>query len=389
MQRSWVMAAIVASGLLAQTPPPEPTPAPAATPAPAQTPAQPPVPEPKPADVKPEPPPAPKPEPPAAPKAEEAKVADSKPFDQLRPTQRKLAYTLHRAALSAHELGYYRSHPKVMEVREALEDLVAVKADLPEKAKAAIPAVEGYLDKLRANHGLYDADGKKTLLEATWKDLQAAARAAAKFGAKGLEGRLLKLKGLLLDAKVDAVAPGWAEPEPAKGKKAKAAKGPKAPEGFANQKAITALWVKRAQAWIENTTQEVEVKGEKKTRRLPDPAQTKALNDLLTWLDKDDLDLLRDPAFGWLDLRFLGATPGATLLAKAGAISASKAPEGAAAAPGLLPTFEPVVGDSKFTKGEEKRGVLVEVKQGAPAATLAAQMAAFEKLGRSRELDAK
>lgn len=381
MQRSWVMAAIVASGLLAQTPPPEPTPAPAPTQAP----------EPKPADVKPEPPPAPKAEEVKAEptKAEPVKAVESKPFDQLRPTQRKLAYTLHRAALSAHELGYYRSHPRVMEVREALEDLVAAKVDLPEKAKAAIPAVESYLDKLRTNHGLYDAEGKKILLEATWKDLQAAARGAAKFGAKGLEARLLKLKGLLLDAKVDAAAPGWAEPEPAKGKKAKAAKGPKAPEGFANQKAITALWVKRAQAWIENTTQEVEVKGEKKARRLPDPVQTKALNDLLAWLDKDDLDLLRDPAFGWLDLRFLGATPGATLLAKAGAISASKAPEGAAAAPALLPTFEPVVGDSKFAKGEEKRGVLVEVKQGAPAASLSAQMAAFEKLGRSRELDAK
>lgn len=374
MQRSWVMAVIVASGLLAQTPPPEPPPAPTQAPAPTQEPAQ----EPKPAEVKPEPPPAPK--------AEEVKAAEPKAFDQLRPTQRKLAYTLHRAALSAHELGYYRSHPKVMEVRETLEELVAVKTDLPEKAKAALPAVEAYLEKLRANHGLYDAEGKKLLLETTWKDLQAATRAAAKFAPKGLEAKVLKLKGLLLDAKVDAAPPTWAEPEPAKGKKAKAAK---APEGFANQKAITALWVKRAQAWIENTPQEVEIKGEKKTRRLPDPAQTKALNDLLTWLDKDDLDLLRDPAFGWLDLRHLGAAPGAELMAKAGAISASKAPEGPAAAPALLPTFEPVVGDSKFAKGEEKRTVLVEVKQGAPAATLTAQMAAFEKLGRSRELDAK
>jgi hypothetical protein len=377
MQRSWVMAVIVASGLLAQTPPPEPPPAPTQAPAPAQPPAE----EPKPAEVKPEPAPAPK--------VDEVKVAESKPFDQLRPTQRKLAYTLHRAALAAHELGYYRSHPKVMEVREALEELVAVKTDLPEKAKAALPAVEAYLEKLRTNHGLYDAEGKKTLLEATWKDLQAATRAGAKFAPKGLEARVLKVKGLLLDAKVDAAAPTWAEPEPAKGKKAKAAKGPKAPDGFANQKAITALWVKRAQAWIENTPQEVEVKGEKKTRRLPDPVQTKALNDLLAWFDKDDLDLLRDPAFGWLDLRRLGATPGAELMAKAGAISASKAPEGPAAAPALLPTFEPVVGDSKFSKGEEKRTVLVDVKQGAPAATLTAQMVAFEKLGRSRELDAK
>ena len=374
MQRSWVIAILMASGLLAQTPPPEPPPAP--------VPVQAPAPEPKPAEVK--------PEPAAAPVVEAPKTVEAKPFDQLRPTQRKLAYTLHRAALSAHELGLYRSHPRALEVRDALETLAYAKHDIPEKAQGALPRVDAYLAKFRANHGLYDADGKKLVLEGTWKDLQTAARAAGKTGPKGLEPRLLKLKGLLFDAKVDATAPSWAEPEaPAKGKKAKAVKGPKAPEGFSNQKAITALWVKRAQAWIENTAQEVEIKGEKKTRRGPDPVQTKALNDLLAWFDKDDLDLLRDPAFGWLDLRRLGATPGLTLLAKAGDIAASKAPEGAAGELTLLPVFEPVLGESKFNKGEEKRTVLAEVKQGAPAASLAEQMAAFEKQGRSRELEVK
>jgi hypothetical protein len=320
----------------------------------------------------------------------EAKAPESKSFDQLRPTQRKLAYTLNRAALSAHELGYYRSHPRAIEVREALETLVKAKLDIPEKAQTALPAAEAYLLKLRANHGLYDADGKKILLEGTWKDLRTAARAAAKTGPKGLEPRLLKLKGLLYDPKVDATAPTWAEPEaPAKGKKAKAMKGPKAPEGFAAQKAVTALWVKRAQAWIENTPQEVEVKGEKKTRRLPEPVQTKALNDLFTWLDKDDLDLLRDPGFGWLDLRRLGAVPGAGLLAKAADIAASKAPEGAAGELTLLPTLEPVMGESKFIKGDEKRAILAEVKQGAPAANLMEQSVVLEKLARSRDYDTK
>jgi len=377
MQRRWAMALILASGLLAQTPPAEPPPAPAQVPAP----------EAKPAELKPEPPAAPKPE---EAKPAEVQVPVAKPFDQLRPTQRKLAYTLHRAALAAHELGTYRSHPRAIEVRETLRALVNAKLDIPEKASTILPAAEAYLGKLRANHGLYDADGKKLLLEGTWKDLQAAARAAAKTGPKGLEPRLVKIKGLLLDPKVDAAAPSWAEPEaPAKGRKAKAAKGPKAPEGFSEQKAITALWVKRAQAWIENTPQEVEIKGEKKTRRLPDAVQTKALNDLAAWLDKDDLDLLRDPGFGWLDLRHLGPTPGATLLTKAADIAAAKAPEGAAVELALLPAFEPVVGDSKFGKGEEKRLVLVEVKQGPAPATAADQFATFEKLGRSRDLDVK
>ena len=211
---------------------------------------------------------------------------------------------------------------------------------------------------------------------------------AAKTGPKGLEPRLLKLRGLLFDAKVDATAPSWAEPEAPvkKGKKAKAVKGPKAPEGFGEQKAVTALWVKRAQAWIENTPQEVDIKGEKKSRRLPDPVQTKALNDLLAWFDKDDLDLLRDPGFGWLDLRRLAGTG---LLAKAGDIAAAKAPEGPAGELALMPTLEPVIGDSKFAKGEEKRTILVEVKQGAPAANAAEQFATFEKLSRSRELEVK
>lgn len=360
MPRTWVLAVITGSGLLAQAPPPAPPPVPVQTSAT----------EPKPAEAKP-------PVPPPA-------------FEQLRPSQRKLAYMLHRAALSAHELGYYRSHPKAIDARETLESLVKAKAELPEKAQAVLPAAEAYLAKVRANHGLYDAEGKKILLEGAWKDLQAAARAAAKTGAKGLEPRLLKLKGLLFDAKVDAAAPSWAAPEaPAKGKKAKTAKGPKAPEGFANQKAMTALWVKRAQAWIENTPQETEVKGEKKVRRMADPAQTKALNALLIWLENEDLDLLRDPAFGWLDLRRLGAMPGAGLLAHANDIATSKAPEGPVGELALMPTFEPVLGDSRFSKGEEKRAVLADVKQGPAPASLAEQMTVFEKLARSREIDAK
>lgn len=319
-----------------------------------------------------------------------ATTPEPKAFEQLRPTKRKLAYTMYRAALSAHELGYYRSHPRVIEVREVLETLVKARLDIPEKSAAALPAVEAYLSKLRANQGLYDADGKKLLLAGTWKDLQRAARAAAKTGPKGLEPRLLKLKGLLFDPRVDAIAPSWAEPEaPAKGKRAKAVKGPKEPEGFSAQKAITVLWVKRAQAWIENTPQEVEVKGVKKTRRLPNPTQTKALDALLAWFAKDDLELLRDPAFGWLDLRRLGVVPGAGLLTRAADIAASRPPEGPAGVMVLLPTLEPVLGESKFNKGDEKRTVLVDVKQGAPAANLTEQSVVFEKLARSRDYEAK
>ena len=364
MQRRWVMTWILATGLLAQAPSPEPPPVPVAQ--------------------------APKAEPPPTPAPEAIKPPEAKAFEQLRPTQRKLAYTLHRMALSAEELGYYRSHPKAVEVRSTLGELLAAKPVLPEKASVSLPAVEAYLAQLRANHGLYGATGAKLLLGSTWKDLQVSARAAAKVGHLGLEPRLLKLKGLLFDANVDAAAPSWAEPEaPAKGKKAKAVRVPSSPEGFAEQKAITSLWVKRAQAWVENTPQEVEVNGEKKSRRLPDPIQTKALSDLLAWLDKEDLALLRDPAFGWLDLRRLGTVPGAGLLARAADLMAGKAPEGAPGELALLPALEPVLGDSKFAQGEEKRTVLVEVKQGPAPATLDEQSTRFERLGRSRELEVK
>ena len=365
MQRSWVMATLVASGLLAQTPPTEP----ALAPAPVQ------APEAKPAA-------------PAPPKLEDLKPIPAHGVDlfgQLRPSQRKLRYHLHRAALSAHELGFFRSHPRSLEVREALQDLLKAKPVIPEKAQAALPAVESYLVKLRANHGLYDSTGTKLLLEGSWKDLQQAAQGAAKGGTKGLESRLAKLKGLLLDPKVDATAPSWALPEvPAKGKKAKAPKAPKAPEGFTEQKAILALWLKRSQAWVDNTRREVEVKGEKKTRSLPDPAQTKALQDLLTWLEKDDLDLLRDPAFAWLDLGRLGVE-GDNLLAQAPAIAASKAPEGAPAELHVLASLEPVMGEAKLAKGEEKRSVLTEVKLGPVPATPADMWATFEAQARSRE----
>ncbi len=391
MQRSWITAFIVASGLLAQTPPPEPPPAPAPA-AQAQ--------EPKPAEPQPQEPKAPE----AKPATPEAPKAEAKPFDQWRPTQRKFAYTLERAILAGHELGYYRSHPQAVEVRDALETLVGLKSALPEKAQAGVAPAQAYLDKVYANHGLYDADGKKLLMEGSWKGLQATARAAAKAGArtgvpaaKGLEARLARQRRLLFDPKVDAAAPTWAEPEaPAKGKKARRASGPPAPEGFAAQKAVTAWWVRQALHYVPDTPQEVDVKGVKKRRLLPDPAQAKPLADLAAWLEREDLDVLRDPGMGWLDLRRLAALPdadqgrlGLALLAKAGDIAASKAPEGAAGALPMVPVLQPVMGESKFSKGDEKRAILADVKLLPPAATLDEQMAAFEKQARSRELEAK
>lgn len=376
MKRTWITLALAAGMLTAQdAPKPEPKPEPVPAP---QAPA----------------PQAPAPEPPPAAQAApaEAPAPADTPFEKLRPTQRKLAFMLHRAALAGHELAYFQSHPKAPEVRSALEALVAVKADLPEKAAGILPAVEAYLGKLYAAHGLYTAEGTKLLLEGSFKDLQKAAQAASRLkggkAVKGLESRFAKVKGLLFDAKVDAAAPGWAEPEaPKKGKKA--AKGPKAPEGFAAQKQVAIFWLKRAVPYLPNTRQEVEVKGEKKSRLAPDPALVKGVNDLVSFLEQEDLAVLRSPAFGHFDLRRLGSEPGRTgqgLLAAAPKVAAGTAPEGPAGELKLLARLVPVMGESKFSKGDEKRAVLGEVKLEAPAATLADQMVEAAKLGRSKEL---
>ncbi len=374
MMRPWITLALAAGLMTAQeTPKPEPQPAtppaPASAPA-AATPAQ-------------------------APAVAETPVPATAPFDQWRPSQRKLAFMLTRAALAGHELGYFQSHPKAGDVRGALEALLAVKADLPEKAATALPAAEAYLGKVYVAHGLYAADGTKLLMEGTFKDLQKAAQAAGKLkggkAVKGLEGKFAKLKGLMFDAKVEPTAPSWAEPEaPKKGKKK--AKGPKAPEGFAAQKQVAIFWLKRAIPYIPNTRQELEVKGEKKSRLAADPAQVKAVNDLMAFLEQEDLAILRSPALAHFDLRRLGAEPGRTgqgLLEAATKVAAGTAPDGPAGELKLLSRLTAVMGESKFSKGEEKRAVLGEVKLEAPAASLAEQMETFAKLGRSKDLEGK
>ncbi len=404
MHRKWVVAFMVASGLLAQAPPPEPPPAPAAQ-APAAKVEAPKTPEAAQQVEAPKAPEAVQRVETPAPAAQPAAAAEPKPFDQWRPSQRKYAYTLARAVLAAHELGYYQGHPRTVEVRDALEALLATQGDLADKAKDGLTPVAAYLGKLYANHGLYDAEGRKTLMEGDWKSLRGVIRAAVKASVrtghaaetKGLEARFTRLRGLLFDPKVDATAPSWAAPEPpAKGKKARKPKDPKVPGGFHEQRAVLDFWVKQAMHYVDNTLQEVEIKGEKKKRLLPDPAQIKALGGLVTWLDRDDLEVLRDPGMGWLDLRRLATLPGTDggrlgmgLLAKAEAIAASQAPEGAAAALPLLPMLQPVMGESKFSKGDEKRQILAEVKLLPAAANLDEQMAAFEKLGQTRAFEVK
>lgn len=310
-------------------------------------------------------------------------VEAPKGFDQLRPTQRKFQYFLWRAALAGHELAYFQNHPKAPEVKAALEALRAGRAGLDEKKGAALPAVEAYLAKVHDAHGLY-AEGAKLRLEASWKDLASTARAV---GGKALEARFARLKGLLLDPKVDAVAPSWVEPEAPKGKGAKKVKAPTAPEGFRAQKGLVIGWLKKALPYVENVRAEVDVKGEKKPRTVSNPDIVKPLADLIAALEGEDLALLRNPGLAHFDLRRLVSTEeaasgrlGQGLLAAAPKIAAGTAPAGPAGPWRLMPVLEAVPSDSKFAKGE-KRIVLGDVRLGAAAADMAAQMAAVAAMG--------
>lgn len=385
MLRSWITALIIATGLPAQTPPPAPAPqpTPAAQPTPATQPA-----------------PAAQPVP-----APQSGPFGGLPLAQWRPTQRMYAYTLERAALAAHELGYYRSHPRAVEVRDALEALVALKGILPDPDQPKLSPVEAYLGELYADHGLYDASGVKLVMGGSWKELRtlalAATRAARRTGqaaaARGLEPRLARLRGLLFNPRVDATAPIWAEPEaPARGRKARRPRGPRIPDGFAAQKAVTLWWVRQALHYVPDTPQEVEVQGVKAQRLLPDPAQAKPLADLAAWLDRDDRVVLADPAFGWLDVRRLAALPdtdqgrlGFGLLAEAGTIAASQAPQGAPGPLPLVPLLQPVLGPNPFGSSADQREILVDATLQPAPTSLAAQMVAFEQLGRTRQFDVK
>lgn len=320
----------------------------------------------------------------AAPQVPVAQAVEApKGLDQLRPTQRKFQYFLWRAAVAGHELAYFQSHPKAPEVKAALEALVAGKAGLDAKKGAALPAVEAYLAKVYEAHGLY-AEGAKFKLESSWKDLAAAARTV---GGKALEARFARLKGLLLDPKVDAVAPSWAEPEAPKGKKGRKPKAPAAPEGFRAQKGMVIAWLKKALPYVENVRAEVEVNGEKKQRSVANPELAKPLAELIAALDGEDLALLRNPGLAHFDLRRLVSPEDAAsgrlgqgLLAAAPKIASAAAPEGPTGPWRLMPVLETVPADSKFAKGE-KRIVLGDVRLAAAPADMAAQMAAVAAIG--------
>lgn len=187
MQRAWIMAALAAgTTLFAQTPPPAATPAPA----PAET----------------------------APSIEKLGAqgrdmwlvpVEAPGFDKLKPTQRKLAYYLYRAALAGDEIGYLQNHPKALDIKNLLEGVWSKKDALDESTRAGLG---DYLKLVWANHGNYSHTHATKFLPAnlTYDQLRKAVQTASKKGAKfpfkgGAMAELARLKPYIFDASVDPI----------------------------------------------------------------------------------------------------------------------------------------------------------------------------------------
>ncbi len=120
---------------------------------------------------------------------------DAPGFDQLRPTQKLLAYYLYRAAIAGHTLADQQNHRYALEIRTLLETIYLHSEGMEPRIKQA---VLDYLKYIWINHGPYDHDSHvKTLPNyLTYEMLQQAAEYAQAHGAmfELAEGETLKAK---------------------------------------------------------------------------------------------------------------------------------------------------------------------------------------------------
>lgn len=188
MQRAWIVAALAAgTTLFSQTP----------APASAQAPA-----------------PAPAPAPSIEKLGPDGRAlwlvpVDAPGFDKLKPTQRKLAYYLYRAALAGDEIGYLQNHPKALDIKYLLEGVWSKKDALDAGTRDAVGT---YLKLVWANHGNYShTHATKFVPEGLTYDqlkkaVQTASKKGARFAFKGSAlAKLAQLKPYIFDPKVDPI----------------------------------------------------------------------------------------------------------------------------------------------------------------------------------------
>lgn len=270
---------------------------------------------------------------------------DAPGFDQLKPSQRKFAYYLYRAAAAGHDILYLQSHPASLDIRNLLEAIYEKKDGLDPKIAEGL---EEYLKLVWVNHGQYHHWGhtKFTPRLLTFETLKKAAAHAKKQGAtfplrKGetLEKLLLRLKPAIFDPKVDPIQVNQvagADPVATSSNglydkgltladiealakemqskvnvrfarvKGKAGKFFVEPQEFkvggvyGEQLGNVVFWLKKALAYVENERVEVEKDGVKKTRFEPNAQQKKALEDLIAFLETGDEAKFRDHSIAWL-----------------------------------------------------------------------------------------
>lgn len=270
---------------------------------------------------------------------------DAPGFDKLKPSQRKFAYYLYRAAVAGHDIMYLQSHPASLDIRNLLEAIYEQREGLDPKIAEGL---EEYLKLVWIHHGQYAHwhHTKFTPRLLTFEQLKKAAAHAKKKGAKfetrkgeSLDKLLARLKPAIFDPKVDPVqvnqmagadpiatsrngfydaglklADIEALPKETQSKlnvrfaRAKDKKGRTVVEVqefkvggvYGEPLANVVYWLKKAAGYVENERVEVEKDGVKKVRFEPNPQQKKALDDLIAFLEGGDEQKFRDYSVAWL-----------------------------------------------------------------------------------------
>jgi dipeptidyl-peptidase-3 len=270
---------------------------------------------------------------------------DAPGFEKLKPSQRKYAYFLYRAAIAGHDIFYQQSHRTALEIRNLLEAVWEKREGLDPAAAAGL---EEYLKLVWIHHGQYDHwnHTKFTPRLLTFEQLKAAVQHAKKKGAsfdlaKGetLDRKLARLKPHIFDPKVDPVqvnqtpgadpvatsAVGMYDPGLAlkdiealpkadqeklnvrfglvrdkKGKRTVEAQEFKVGGTYGEDLERVTYWLKKAAGYVDNVFLEVEKDGVKKLRSEPEPNQKAALDSLIAHLETGDEAQYKAHTVAWL-----------------------------------------------------------------------------------------
>ncbi len=257
-------------------------------------------------------------------------------FEKLKPTQRKQAYYLSRAAIAGMDIAYFQAHRYAWDIKELFELLYEHRALLEPSVASA---VEDYLKLVWVNHGQYRhyQATKFTPRNLTYRQVERALRTlrGKKIRPTFRKGvNLAVLRPHIFDPKVEPLqvnqSPGvdpvkasasglydpgltlkaiQALPKEDQGRlnvRYARKKGKAVPEVFkikglhGEQLAHVAYWLKKASDYVDHEVVEVEKEGVKKPRLVPNPTQHKAFQELIAYYQTGDEARFRDHSIAWL-----------------------------------------------------------------------------------------